>query len=601
MKIHPIQKLKLNIKQKLTLIIMVSSSIALLLACAGIIVYDQMTYKQVMRRKLDTLAEIIGNHCTAALIFEHEKDARETLSTLLKAEKYIVFASLYDKNDKIFARYKREGVATTTLPPLPEEEGSYFEKDYLILFQEIMLEGERIGKVYIQSNLGEIKARLKSFIIIVIVVLIISFLVSYLMTAKLQRIISEPIFHLANVAREVSLQKDYSIRAEKSSQDELGFLTERFNEMLVQIQDREDALQKAHNELEIRAQELQKELTERKQAEEELKTSEEKYRILTEGAPIGIYTSDCEGNFLYGNKMAEEIFGFGREELVGKNLVNLKLLSLSDVNKITELLTLSKLGKETEPHEFTLNRNDGSKVIIRNHNRLLTISGEKLVLTMVEDITERKRSEEQIKASLKEKEVLLKEIHHRVKNNLQVICSLLYLQSTKVGDKRALEMFTESQNRVRSMALIHEKLYQSKDMANIDFSEYVQSLTTYLFHSYGVKAGTISMNLSIDNVLLGVDKAIPCGLIINELVSNSLKYAFPNGNKGEINIQLYSDNDNHVIMNIDDNGVGIPEDIDFQKTKTLGLQLVNILTRQLKGTIKLDHEEGTRFEIVFAR
>jgi PAS domain S-box-containing protein len=567
MKIHPIQKLKLNIKQKLTLIIMVSSSIALLLACAGIIVYDQMTYKQVMRRKLDTLAEIIGNHCTAALIFEHEKDARETLSTLLKAEKYIVFASLYDKNDKIFARYKREGVATTTLPPLPEEEGSYFEKDYLILFQEIMLEGERIGKVYIQSNLGEIKARLKSFIIIVIVVLIISFLVSYLMTAKLQRIISEPIFHLANVAREVSLQKDYSIRAEKSSQDELGFLTERFNEMLVQIQDREDALQKAHNELEIRAQELQKELTERKQAEEELKTSEEKYRILTEGAPIGIYTSDCEGNFLYGNKMAEEIFGFGREELVGKNLVNLKLLSLSDVNKITELLTLSKLGKETEPHEFTLNRNDGSKVIIRNHNRLLTISGEKLVLTMVEDITERKRSEEQIKASLKEKEVLLKEIHHRV----------------------------------RSMALIHEKLYQSKDMANIDFSEYVQSLTTYLFHSYGVKTGTISMNLSIDNVLLGVDKAIPCGLIINELVSNSLKYAFPNGNKGEINIQLYSDNDNHVIMNIDDNGVGIPEDIDFQKTKTLGLQLVNILTRQLKGTIKLDHEEGTRFEIVFAR
>ena len=346
---------------------------------------------------------------------------------------------------------------------------------------------------------------------------------------------------------------------------------------------------------------IARDITERVQAQEELKTSEEKYRILTEGAPIGIYTSDCEGNFLYGNKMAEEIFGFGREELVGKNLVNLKLLSLSDVNKITELLTLSKLGKETEPHEFTLNRNDGSKVIIRNHNRLLTISGEKLVLTMVEDITERKRSEEQIKASLKEKEVLLKEIHHRVKNNLQVICSLLYLQSTKVGDKRALEMFTESQNRVRSMALIHEKLYQSKDMANIDFSEYVQSLTTYLFHSYGVKAGTISMNLSIDNVLLGVDKAIPCGLIINELVSNSLKYAFPNGNKGEINIQLYSDNDNHVIMNIDDNGVGIPEDIDFQKTKTLGLQLVNILTRQLKGTIKLDHEEGTRFEIVFAR
>jgi len=221
---------------------------------------------------------------------------------------------------------------------------------------------------------------------------------------------------------------------------------------------------------------------------------------------------------------------------------------------------------------------------------------------MVEDITEHRRSEEQIKASLKEKEVLLKEIHHRVKNNLQVICSLLYLQSMKVGDKKALQMFSESQDRVRSMALIHEKLYQSKDMANIDFAEYVQSLTSYLFYSYGVKEGTISKKLNVDHVLLDIDKAIPCGLIINELVSNSLKYAFPNGNKGEINIQLYSDNDNHVVMNIDDNGVGLPKGLDFQKTtKTLGLQLVKLLTRQLKGSIKLNQEAGTRYEIVFMK
>jgi two-component sensor histidine kinase len=183
----------------------------------------------------------------------------------------------------------------------------------------------------------------------------------------------------------------------------------------------------------------------------------------------------------------------------------------------------------------------------------IAIENARLYEAAQQEITERKRAEEQIKASLKEKEVLLKEIHHRVKNNLQVISSLLYLQSKSVVDERALEMFLDSRNRVRSMA----------------------------------------------HVFLGVDTAIPCGLIINELVSNSLKHAFPAGRAGEIRIELWSDDDGQFTLMVSDNGVGLPKDLDFRATQSLGLQLVHTLVEQLEGTIELDRSGETAFKITF--
>ena len=223
---------------------------------------------------------------------------------------------------------------------------------------------------------------------------------------------------------------------------------------------------------------------------------------------------------------------------------------------------------------------------------------------------------EELQLALKEKDVLLKEIHHRVKNNMQIVSSLLKLQCENLKDERLIDILQESQNRIKSMALIHEELYQSKDFAKIDFSVYVRALTGRLIKSYIVDPNSILLDIVVDNVFLGVDVAIPCGLIINELFSNSLKYAFPaltvkseqglennsqkvpNESKGEICINFRSENNKYTLI-FSDNGVGLPEDLDFRNTKTLGLDLVNLLTDQIDGIIELDRSKGTAFKIVF--
>jgi two-component sensor histidine kinase len=219
--------------------------------------------------------------------------------------------------------------------------------------------------------------------------------------------------------------------------------------------------------------------------------------------------------------------------------------------------------------------------------------------TLQVEVAERKRAEELIKTSLNEKEVLLKEIHHRVKNNLQVISSLLNLQSGYVEDQGAREIFLDSQNRVRSMALVHEKLYRSQDLARVDLADYIQNLATFLFRSYRTSSGGVTLNIQAEDVSLGIDAAVPCGLILNELISNALKYAFPNGQAGEVSVQLRADGDHQVNLIVADNGVGIAPDLDIQTTTSLGLQLVNTLTSQLDGTLQINSHEGTEFKIIF--
>jgi two-component sensor histidine kinase len=199
----------------------------------------------------------------------------------------------------------------------------------------------------------------------------------------------------------------------------------------------------------------------------------------------------------------------------------------------------------------------------------------------------------------KENEILLSEIHHRVRNNMQIISSLLRLQSKKTKDKKFLDMLRICQNRIRSMSLIHEKFCCSKDPAKIELAQYIHDLAHHLFHSYGVDPDNIKLNSWMEDIQIDINRAIPLGLIINELITNSLKHAFPDGKKGKIQINLHPNNQGKFEFVVKDNGIGFPKDSGSRDSDSLGMQLVNRLVEQIDGNIELHREGGTQFNITF--
>lgn len=323
-------------------------------------------------------------------------------------------------------------------------------------------------------------------------------------------------------------------------------------------------------------------------------TEQAKFEAVVETAGAGIVTADESGRVETFNAAAERMFGYTADEINGEGVP----LLLSAEARDGRVRLDEAIGSRREAEG---RRKDGSIFPVELNVGEVHFGERRIFTLILRDITERKREEEKIRASLREKEILLKEIHHRVKNNLQIISSLLNLQSAHIRDPRALEVFKEGQGRVRSMALIHEKLYQSDDLARVDFSEYIRNLAAYLFRSYEVHAGAVCLNVEAEDVLLGVDTAIPCGLIINELVSNSLKHAFPGGGGGSINITLRPAGAERLTLTVADDGVGLPEGFDVRATPSLGLQLVNTLARQLGGDVLVGDCAGAEFSITFRK
>ena len=231
--------------------------------------------------------------------------------------------------------------------------------------------------------------------------------------------------------------------------------------------------------------------------------------------------------------------------------------------------------------------------MVEERTRELSVANEELK----KEVAQRKLAQEQINESLKEKIVLLREVHHRVKNNLQIVSSLLNLQAGYINDKKILEVFKESQARIRSMALIHEKLYQSRDLDKINFSDYIDSLIRDLFRSYRSQLNNIDIRCEAERIFLEIDQAILCGLVINELISNSIKHAFNGRENGEVIVKLSNENDIYTII-VQDNGIGFPEDIDIENTDSLGLQLVTSLTTQMGGELEIKSQNGTIVKII---
>ncbi len=345
-----------------------------------------------------------------------------------------------------------------------------------------------------------------------------------------------------------------------------------------------------------------RDITERKQAEKTIEGSlkrleEEKAKTESIIAAIGdaISIQDTDFKVLYQNKIHQDITGDQKGEYCYKKYEHKE--------HICEDCPVDMSFKDGKIH--TQERS----IIIREQKMYFEITASPLMdstgniiagIEVGRNITERKKAEDQIAVSLHEKETLLKEIHHRVKNNLQIVSSLLDHQTQFIKDKKVIEIFSESQNRIASMALVHEKLYQSKDLAKINFHDYINDLAANLFQSITEYSGKIRLNMNIENIQLDIDVAIPCGLIINELVTNSLKYAFPGGRFGEIKIVFRKTDEDMLELVISDNGIGIPTDLDFRKTGSLGLHLVTILAEnQLLGNINLNRNEGTEFKIEF--
>jgi PAS domain S-box-containing protein len=326
------------------------------------------------------------------------------------------------------------------------------------------------------------------------------------------------------------------------------------------------------------------------------------YRLLIEEVhDYAIFLIDLEGRVVGWNEGAERLLGWTEAEILGQPAF--VVFVPEDIATGAHTQELEKAAAEGRAeNERWHQRKDGSRFWgsgsmtgIRDDAGALIGFGK-----IMRDRTAQRQLEEELRASLREKEVLLREIHHRVKNNLQVISSLLSLQSESIGEGEAAAAFEDAQVRIRSMALIHEILYQSSNLAQVNLAAYTRRLAEELLRSYQVEPERLRLVVETDEVWLRAEQAMPCGLILNELIANCVKHAFPDGRSGMVRVTLRTEAASQVILSVGDSGVGFPPEVDFRHTDSLGLQLICLLTEQLSGTITLDRSEGTRFTIRFA-
>jgi PAS domain S-box-containing protein len=342
----------------------------------------------------------------------------------------------------------------------------------------------------------------------------------------------------------------------------------------------------------------------RRQAEQAaggLRESEERLRLLIDGArEYAIFMLDADGRVNSWNEGAKRLKGWDAQEILGRHFSLFYTKEAVAAGHPEHELEIAAAEWRHEEEGWRV-RKDGSQFMAEAMiNAIRDESGKLLGFSKItRDITARKQAEEQIRASLAEKEVLLREIHHRVKNNLQVISSLVSLQADGSTDEAVREVFRDMIYRVRSMALVHEKLYQSADIARIDFAEYARSLLNYLWRAHGSAAATVRLTFNLQPLSLSVDTALPCGLILNELASNALKHAFRGRDEGEVTVSLQGNTDGLVSISLSDNGVGLPEGLDWRQARSLGLRLVQMLAGQLNATVEVNRLDGTEFRITF--
>ncbi len=341
----------------------------------------------------------------------------------------------------------------------------------------------------------------------------------------------------------------------------------------------------------------------RLEAEVELrKSAEERFRRAVEYAPNGMIMTSSSGAIELVNKQTEHIFGYSRSELLGQSIEMLVPDQFKEHHPALRTSFFKRPDSRPMGEGRDLNglKKNGKEVPIEIALNPIPTESEIMVLAAIVDISDRKQKENAIQASLREKTTLLAEVHHRVKNNLQLIHSLLDLQASQTGDPRVVEILTSSILRIKSMSIIHQALYQTDTFAEVELSEVLHNLIQVIASSYNVNNQQINLSVDVESVTLPLTQAIPCGLIVNELMTNVYKYAFPDGRPGEASVQLVLDENKKAKLTITDNGVGLSPEVDLENLSTLGLELVSVLTSQIDGTLSVNRCNPTLFTVEFS-
>lgn len=494
----------LTINRKMLVIIMVGSVGAFFLLWGAFVTFEIISFRDHVLRDLQIFADVTGYNCSAALIFDDQADAEKTLVGL-RAKENVTCARVFLEDGKALASYVRPGENRALLPAKPGKEGHYFKDGSLFLFKGIRVGDRRIGTIYLESHLRELRSTIWRSLLIGGLILIVISLLSLLLSSRLRKIISSPIMELTETAKAITRDKNYTGRPVKRSGDEVGVLVDAFNDMLANIELRDAALLEEKRKVQKAAQKARE----------------------SEGAL---------------QKAHDEL-----ELRVAR-----RTAALSEANE--------QLGRQIE---------------------------------------ERKRAEEQIRLSLKEKKVLLAEIHHRVKNNLQVVSSLLGMTRSRTDNPEAVELLSRAQSRVFTMALIHSQLYENDRFIDIDMGKHAQQLIFHLTQIYG-KEKVITPVIKASGIALSLTYAVPCAMVLNELISNAFKHAYQDGEEGTIEVTMERSPDDKFSLIVRDYGVGLPEEADIDETVCLGLKLAkNLVIRQLRGHFQIRRDNGTEVLVDF--
>ena len=615
-----------SIRQKLTHIILITCGASILMACTALAAYDFATFRRDLARVLIQTGGTTGANTTAALSFGDAASARETL-TSLSAQNHIVQACIYARDGAIFASYVRSGSHPNPLPPSPGRDGIASTPGHVVLFQPIWLSGERIGTIYLDSDTEELYTREWRFAGIALIVILGSFVTAYLLAARLQRAISEPVRELAETVSAVSRRKDYSIRATKSSQDEIGSLVDGFNEMLDRIHEREKALQYARDDLEVRVSErtseLQKEIAERKHTDQKLEERTAFFNSLIENTPIAIVAVGIDDIVQFCNPAFENIFRYRQADVIGKSLLGLVTNSeiLSEVSTNREALWKGKV-----IHTVTKRvRSDGSLVDVEAFSVPLGPSENRTGAVMqYQDITERKRAEEALvrakdaaEAASRAKSEFLANMSHEIRTPMNGIIGMTELAlDTELtsGQREYLGLVLASADSL--LKLINDILDFSKiEAGKID----IEKIEFPFQHSLDETLKSLALRAQQKNVELSwrVGPGIPDYLkgdvgrlrqILVNLVGNAVK--FTERGEIEVSVETESESEAGVLLHfrVRDSGIGIPKakqemifeaftQVDSSTTRNyggtgLGLAITSRLVQLMGGTIWVESEPG---------